>query len=378
MKLSEHLFIRRNQGITVALQIKQQVYWLVASGKLPVGEKLPPIRELASQLGLNLHTVRNAYHLLEAEGIVETRPGRGTRVLAYNPRKITEASLDFFSHTIGVIVPSWSNPFYHEFLAGVEEITEVNQSLIFLCNTHDDDAILWRDFSRLAAKQVDGILVASHDIYQFLPEDLDHQAASHNLPVVTVDYPGCRGYGVQIDLESVGYMATRHLVEHGHQRIGLITFNPLVPNVEPIVKGYQRALAEAKLKLSEDLIAVVPGFDKACGEQGAIRLLTNPRPPSAIFACSDLIGLGAMEAAVRIGLRIPEDLAVIGFNNIPVASLVEPGLTSVAAPTVELGREAMKMLQKLIERRLPEKKQISLPVNLVKRRSCGCDLEDKR
>jgi DNA-binding LacI/PurR family transcriptional regulator len=369
MDMYDQLSIDPRHDATLAHQIKRQITWLIASGKLEAGDRLPTVRDLAERLGVNLHTVRSAYQKLEAEGLVETRRGRGTHVLPFEPQRVARQTASLRSHTVGVILPSWSNPFYHAFLQGVEEVAEADQTLLFLCNTHDDDNAAWRAFAQLSAKEVDGILVVSHDLCELLSSDAGQPAS---LPLVTVDWPGCRGYSVQIDLELAGYQATQHLLAHGHRRIGLVTFAMQPANVSPIHLGYQRALEETGLRVDPDLIAGVPGFDMASGAKGAVRLLALPQPPTAIFAIADTLALGALKAIKLAGLRIPEDIALAGFNDTPLAALVEPPLTTVAAPAVELGRQAMSMLQDLITGVKPSKRQIVLPTAPVIRRSCGC------
>jgi DNA-binding LacI/PurR family transcriptional regulator len=370
MDIFAQLSIDPRHDDTLAHQLKQQIAWLIASGRLSAGDRLPTVRRLASQLGINLHTVRSAYQKLEVEGLVETRRGRGTHVLPFEPQRIARQVASIRSHTIGVILPSWKNPFYHAFLQGVEEITEQDQTLLFLCNTHDDDTAAWRSYAQLAAKQVDGVLVVSHDLCDLLAPDTGE--VNSGLPLVTVDWPGCRGYSAQIDLELAGYQATRHLVEHGHRQIGLISFEQEPANVQPLIAGHRRALEEAGLPSNPSLTAQVPGFDMASGAAGVNKLLALPQPPSAIFAIADTLALGAMGAIKQAGLKIPDDIALISFNDIPVAMLVDPPLTTVAAPAVDLGRAAMGLLQDLIAGKEPQTKQVILPTSLVIRRSCGC------
>jgi len=369
MEILDRLSIDPRHEVPLAWQLKQQIAWLIASGTLESGDRLPAVRRLADHLDINLHTVRSAYQKLEAEGFVETRQGRGTHVLPFDLRRIAQASGALPSHTIGVIVPSFSNPFFHTFLLGVEKAAEEDQTLLFLCNTHDDASAAWRDFARLSAKGVDGILVVSHDICEFLTPDAGTNPPS--LPFVTVDWPDCDGYKVLIDLESAGYQATRHLLEHGHHRIGLITFAIEVSNVRPIEAGYQLALAEGAVPVHPQLIARVPGFDLAAGVEGARRLLALPDPPTAIFAIADTLALGAMQFIKSTGRQVPGDVALVGFNDIPLAALVEPTLTSVAAPAQELGLQAMGMLQDLIAGKRPAQQEIVLPVSLIVRESCG-------
>lgn len=371
MDLFQQLHVSPDHEPTLAHQLKQQLTWLIVNGQLNPGDRLPSIHLMADRLGINLHTVRSAYHKLEQDGLVVTRQGRGTHVLSFDPLKYALAARDQISHTIGVILPSLTNPFYHGFLQGVQTIAEESQTLLFVSNTNDDPGAPWRDFYRLSAKGVDGILVVSHDVSEIFHPDDPQADQQKSLPFITVDWPGAEGYSVTVDLESAGYQATRHLMDHGHRRIGLITFTQELANIRPVDRGYRRALEEKGLHLDPSLVMRVPGFDLASGAEGARRLLALRERPTAIFAIADMLALGAIKAIKNAGLRIPQDLAIASFNDIPAAALVEPQLTTVAAPTVQLGKEAMKMLQVLIEGKEPPQREIVLPAHLIVRQSCG-------
>jgi len=357
---------------TLASQLKEQLTWLIVNGKLRAGDQLPAAHTMADRLGINLHTVRSAYLKMETEGLVEIGRGRGTHVLPFDLSNLSQTAGKLPSNMVGVIVPSWSNPFYHTFLQGVEEIAEGDQTLLIVCNTHDDPVAARRDFARLAAKGTDGILVASHDIHEVFQSEVPLDEQMERLPFVTVDWPNLQGYSVRIDLESAGYQATRHLLEHSHRRIGLITFAEEAANVQEINKGYQRALEEQGLRLDPSYIIGVAGFGMDSGSEDAKRLLEMKDPPTAIFTIADMLALGAMKTIKKAGLKIPDDIALASFNNIPAAELVDPQLTTVAAPTIQMGREAMKMLQILIEGKTPARREIILPTTLVVRESCGC------
>lgn len=372
MSILESLAIDPRQDASLVQQIKQQITWLVANGQCLAGDTLPSVRKMATHLNVNVNTVRSAYQKLEMEGLVETRQGRGTHVLSFDLSRFAQVQGELRSHTIGIIIASWSNPFYHAFLQGVEEVAEKDQTLLFLCSSHNDPGNAWRDFARLSAKGVDGILVVSHDITQFQPAGSQRFENQRVTPYVTVDWPGCAGYAVQLDLESAGYQSTRHLIEHGHQRIGLITFAYKTENVAPVNAGYRRALAESGLAENTALVANATSFDMTAGAEGAHRLLSLENPPTAIFAIADTLALGALQAIKESGLRIPADIALTSFNDIPAAALVEPQLTTVSAPSHQLGVEAMKMLRTLIEGKKPPHSRIILPTSLVIRKSCGC------
>lgn len=372
MDLLSKINVNPRLDTTLAQQLSQQFTWFIASGQLQPGDILPSVRQLSQHLSINLHTVRSAYQKLEVDGLVETHQGLGTKVLPYEPQRMAQIAGTLRSHTVGVIIPSLTNPFYHPFLQGVEAVASQNQTMLFMCVTHDDPGEARRYYAQLAAKNVDGILLASYDDSSFVPPEGKRGAQiSYELPLVTVDWPECAGYGVALDLENAGYQATRHLLEHGYHRVGLITFTLELPNISPVNQGYRRALREAGIADDPRWIAAVHGFDTTAGAEGARELLALDQPPEAIFAITDLLAIGAMCAFQQAGLKIPQDVAIVGFNDISLAALVTPSLTTVAAPAYQMGQEAMKMLQNLIAGKRPLHKYVLLPTSLVIRQSCG-------
>jgi DNA-binding LacI/PurR family transcriptional regulator len=174
-----------------------------------------------------------------------------------------------------------------------------------------------------------------------------------------------------MDLENAGYQATRHLLEHSHRRVGLITHALDLPNVQPLNMGYKRALLEDGIAIDPRLIVAVHGFDTTVGAEGARKLMALEQPPTAIFAFADPPAIGAMCAVQQASLRVPQDVAIVGFTDIPLATFVDPPLTTVAAPAHEMGLKAMKMLHSIIIGKRPAHKQIFLPTSLVIRQSCG-------
>jgi len=360
-------------GSTFAEQIRQQLIWLITSGQLKPGESLPSIRRLSKQLSVNLHTVRNAYQKLEEDGVIKIHPGKRSFVLPYDTQQLSGIANQQRSHTIGIILPSMGNPFYHEFIQGVDEIARQNHSLIFICNSNDDQEEAFRYLAQLSAKHVDGILLASHSITTKYPrqtQEAEEELAS--LPIVNVDWPGAEGYSVIFDYENAGYQATQHLLEHGHQRIGLITCDKEVANVQPVNRGYEKALQKAGINLDRALIARVDGFGMQAGVAGARRLLSLNEPPTAIFSIADTLALGVMKVIKAADLHIPKDVALTSFNNIAFSELTDPPLTSVAAPVREMGVKAMEMLRDLIAGRNPAKRKVLLKTSLIIRQSCGC------
>lgn len=373
MSILEHLTIDIDTDLALWLQLKQQLTWLIASGQIQPGEKLPPVRQLATHLGINVNTVRAAYQKLETEGLVAIRHGSGTVVLQFDPFHLAQQASPVRTHTVGILVPRLSNPFYPALLQGVEEIARKDHTLLFICNT-DDDPLTGRTYlDQLIAKQVDGLIVAPCGLRldrQVNPTSLNQ--TSSPVPLVYVDRPGETGYAVLLDSEGAGYAATRHLIEHGHRRIGLITCYLDSPTVRLCFEGYRHALEEAGLGGLPDLITTASAFTRVDGYESAQELLDSSALPTAIFAASDVLAAGAMQAIKERGLRIPDDIALVSYNDLDIATLVEPPLTTVAAPVRELGATAMQMLQRLIAGETVEQQQVTLPTRLVIRRTCGC------
>ena len=361
------IFLDPRKGEPLAEQLRRQITWLIASGQLKPGDSLASVREQAKRLAINMHTVRAGYLLLEADGLVQTRQGSGTRVLAPDPVRMMQLAGKNRTYTVGVIVPSLANPFYHAFLDGVQEVISREQLLLFVCDARESHEQYLRYFAQLAARNVDGILIASFDDREIL-----RQERVSTLPIVTVDWPPSKGPVVNIDLESAGYQATRHLLDHGHGRIGLITFKEGIANVIPLTRGYSRALQEVGIAMDESLVSHLPGFDMDAGELGTRQLLALDEPPTAIFTIADMLALGALKALKESGRRVPEDMALASVDDIAIAGLVDPGLTTVSLPSRQLGLEAMQMLQNLMDGKKLPVDQMILPTDLVIRQSCGC------
>jgi DNA-binding LacI/PurR family transcriptional regulator len=141
--------------------------------------------------------------------------------------------------------------------------------------------------------------------------------------------------------------------------------------LQAVYMGYQRALREKTSTLTPENLVLIDGWGIAAGKAGGRELLKRKKLPRAIFAATDTIAIGCMQVLQQAGVRFPEDAALVGFNDIPLAELVQPALTTVAAPAVEMGRKGMTMLQSLILGKLPARQHIILPVELIVRESCG-------
>ncbi len=363
--------VDRTRPATLAQQIREQLTWAISSGTLVPGDELPSVRELAARLGVNFHTVRGAYRRLAEDGLVEVQQGARTRVAAFDPRHLWPAGNAPRSHLVGVVLPTLANPFYAQLLEGAEEVARRTGTLLALATTNDDQARALRAVAQLATQGVDGVVAVSTEISQLLagPEG-DLAGGERRLPLVVVDRPGVPGHVVNVDLEEAGYIATRHLVEHGHRSIGLIS-PAAASNVRPFEDGYRRALLEPAHERASEHVARVDGWGPHDGDAGATALLAGLGRPTAIVAISDVVAIGAMRAARRLGLRIPDDVALVGVDDIPLLDATDPPLTSVALPARAMGAEAMATLELIWAGEARTPRRVVLPPHLVVRASCG-------
>jgi DNA-binding LacI/PurR family transcriptional regulator len=371
MDILSNIHVNPGLEAPLVLQIKEQLLWMIASGQLKPGDHLPSIRRAAKRLGVNMHTVRSAYLRLADLELVEIHQGAPVRVLAHDPQRLFWIDGGASSHMVGIIIPNLANLLFTEYIRGVEAIARPEHTLLLVCDAHDEpeEAVLY--LRKLIEKRVDGILAFSFGLTEHLPTESNQGDAAKSFPLVTVDWSDEPGYNVLCDHENGAYQAVAHLIAHGHRRVGLIVFALDIPIVQSLHAGYQRALAEAGIELNPHLIAPVYGFMMDAGKGAAQALLRLPNPPTAILAISDLVAIGAMEAIRAAGLRVPEDIALASINDILLARLVDPPLTTVHMPAFEMGQAAMEMLKSLIAGDTPPQRSITVPTTLVIRQSCG-------
>lgn len=271
------------------------------------------------------------------------------------------------SNIIGLLVHSLTVEYFGEIARGVDEALAPAQYDLMLYTTHRRKGRESAYVTKLTRNLVDGLLLVLPRNAEAYLETLRHRRFPH----VLVDHQG-----ISFDVPSVGatnrqggYDGTRFLLELGHRRIGFITGDMSVGCARDRLAGYQQALREVGLPLDPALIRE-GDFLQPRGFSCANELLYLAQPPTAIFASNDVSALGAMEAARNRGLRIPEDVSILGFDDIPQAAQVHPTLTTVRQPLAEMGRTAVELLFTYIKEPDAAVQRIELPTQLVARQSC--------
>jgi LacI family transcriptional regulator len=253
---------------------------------------------------------------------------------------------------LGMVIPDITNPFFPQLVRGAEEVVLEHGYLLVTFNTDDDVKREREVLAILRARHIDGVLLV------VAPNDGDGShitdAVSAGLRLVCLDRaPVGAGQldSVFIDNEKGAALAVRHLLRQGHKRIGVITGSMLLQTAAERLTGYKTALREAGIKPDEDLIRL-GDFRMKSGYTCAKDLLLARERPSAIFAMNGQMALGALKAIEEIGMRCPDNIALVSFDDLPVWDVFRPHLTAVVQPAWEMGRKGAELLIDRIEHRM--------------------------
>lgn len=327
------------------------------------------IRDVARAAGVSQSTVSRA---LNGSGYVS--PEARERVLAaaaalgFQPSHVARSLVRKSTHTLGLMLPDITNPYFPAIARGVEDAAARAGYTVILCNTDRDPAHEQDYIQVLRERQVDGlVLIASS------PAVGEMVSRAGSLPAVFVDRVprGAAADAVVVDNRRGMEAAVRHLLQLGHRRIGFVAGRVGSSTAEDRLAGYLAALGSAGL--TPDPAYIVTGdFTYGGGYNAARALLALPHRPTALAAANDLMAAGVLRAAAEVGLRVPGELAVVGYDDIPLAGMFNPPLTTVAQPTYRMGELATQMLlERLAGQAPPEPRRVVLAAQLVVRGSCG-------
>ena len=265
--------------------------------------------------------------------------------LNYTPSYIARSLKVKATKTIGLLVTATNNPFFSEVMAGVEQYCQKNQYNLIIATTGGDAKRLQQNLQTLIHKQVDGVLLMCGD--SRFQADME---LTVSLPLVVMDwwFTELNADKILDNSEHGGYLATKSMVDAGHQKIGIITGNLRKSVAKNRLQGYKKALSEANIVLNPDWI-VESHFDFEGGIVGAQKLLALSDRPTAIFCCSDTIAIGAYQAIQNQGLRIPQDISIMGYDDIELARYLFPSLSTISQPKAELGKLAVEALLQRIQ-----------------------------
>jgi LacI family transcriptional regulator len=329
--------------------------------------KLTTIKDVARLAGVSIASVSHAVNKTRfVSEETKQKIFAAMEELAYKPNSVARSLRIKESHIIGLILPDNTNPYFAEIAWSIEYASRNMGYSVILCNSDGDVTKETSYIDVLIEKQVDGVILvaAGESTANFL------KLQERNIPTVMVDRnsPNVNIDSIQIDNEFYGQMATNHLIELGHKNIACITGPRDVTPSFDRVDGFKNALKQHNISLKEDYI-VRGDFKPHGGYLAACKLLEMKIPPTAIFACNDLMAFGVIHAASEFGVEVPEKLSIVGFDDIYLSTYSNPPLTTIKQPRLEMGEDAVHFLTLRMKDHGKLSRKITLNASLVKRAS---------
>ena len=286
--------------------------------------------------------------------------------VGYTPNLIAKGLQASKTHTLGLMIPNIADPFFSALAKNIEKAASKSNYSIILVDAEESVEREKLQVRNLLSRNVDGIIAAP------VVSDYRHfqEIVNKKIPIIFID-----NYSDELDIPSItsdnftgGYLATEELISHGHKRIGILKGVLDGAPLKQRLQGYQKALLDHGIQPSIELEAG-DYFSIDQGYVGTMRLLRLPDRPTAIFATSCELGLGALKALKEMGLHAPEDISLVFFDNQPYLSFIDPPITTVGQDYDTMGKAAVSALLKLIEKECREVKSEVIPTKFIGRES---------
>ncbi|MTH53288.1 LacI family DNA-binding transcriptional regulator [Bacillus mangrovi] len=293
--------------------------------------------------------------------------------LGYHPNFIARSLANQSTQAIGIVLPSsadkaFQNPFFPEVIRGISKAAHQKQYALYMSTGETEEEIYEGVVHMVEGKRVDGIVL----LYSSVDDKLTRFLRQKEFPFVIVGKPFKDMYEIT-HVDNDNYRAakevTEHLIDSGHKEIAFIGGNlNLVVTVDRLL-GYEKAIRNAELPYRNEYI-VHEEFLKEGGQEAVIELFSLQSPPTALVVADDLMAVGVLRMLFKMGIRVPEDVSVVSFNNIMMAELSQPPLTTVDINIFQLGCESARSIIQTIENPMEPARRIIIPHKIIKRQSC--------
>jgi len=286
--------------------------------------------------------------------------------LDYQPSAVASALSGKSTFTIGLTLPDLANPYFAEIARAIEDQGRKYGFNVFMCST-DNDAHKEEEYYQLfMKKRVDGIIMVSRDKQNVIVKKI----LSEKVPLVMIarEFFSAPVTSVMVDDYYGGMQAGQHLLQQGHKRIAVIVENLTELGSKERLRGCSDATKEAEAELKPSYI-LEGGYTLDSGKAAMKELLELKKRPTAVFACNDVLAIGAIQAVRESGLRVPEDVSIVGYDNTILATIVDPPLTTVAQPMQEIGERSVALLVEQIQSKESVRQRVVLMPDLVIRHS---------
>jgi LacI family transcriptional regulator len=330
------------------------------------------MKRIAGELGVSITTVskvlNNHADISEA---TRSRVLAKVEELGYQRNAVARSLTLRRTHTLGIVIPDLMHSFFVEIIAGIEPVASSRGYGLLLCSSGEDPRKERGELEMLRSRQVDGVVLASS--YASANTDMLLRLTRLGTSLVMIDrddYPAVRCHRVITDDERVGMLATAHLLDLGRHAIAHIGGPPIV-HAKRREKGWREALRASGVRPLDEWL-VRGGFMERDGYRGLKQLLTVRPRIDAVFAANDPAAIGAMKAIWDAGLRVPEDIAVVGVGDIAHGDLLRVPLTTVGWSRAEQGRHAAELLLRAVEEEgADDPQRVIIPPQLIVRQSSG-------
>lgn len=301
------------------------------------------MKDVARLAGVSTSTVS---HVINKDRFVSEpireKVDAAIKTLNYAPSALARSLKLNQTHTIGMLITASSNPFYSELVRGVERSCFERGYSLVLCNTEGDEHRMNRNLETLLQKRVDGLLLLCTETHLPAPEIMSRYPS---IPTVMMDWAPFEGESDVIQDNSLlgGEMATQHLIDSGYTRIACIAGPQDKTPARLRLEGYRNAMNKAGLEICEGF-EIIGDFEFQGGFSAMSSLLALEQPPLAVFTGNDAMAVGAYHALYQAGLKVPQDMAIVGYDDIELARYMTPPLTTIHQPKDELGELAVDVL----------------------------------
>ncbi|MCM3748581.1 LacI family transcriptional regulator [Paenibacillus pasadenensis] len=311
------------------------------------------IYDIASEAGVSVATVsRVLNNTAPVKASTRSKIMKLIKQHQFQPNALARSLLKKETGTIGVIVPDITNPFFPEVFSGIDHEARGKGFTFFLCNTHGEYERESQYLHILREKQVDGIIFMGGRINLTkctpeLVEEVAETAARIPLVLVNGNLPGTELHRVATDEGKGAAMATQYLIEQGHRDIAYIAGMSTTTTSAQKLRAFKRVMNQNNLDVPKERV-LYGDFTMEAGERLMDEILRAPERPTAVLCVNDFTAVGAIKTAIKAGLSIPNDMTIVGFDDIPLASSIFPELTTVKQQMDQLGSQAFQVLHKLI------------------------------
>lgn len=328
------------------------------------------IIDVAKAAGVHPSTVSR---VLNGSGELNLLPATRQRVVAaaarlgYRPSALARSLRLKRTFTLGMLVPNIDNPLFPPIIKGVENTARARGYNLILCNTENSSEREDEYLRVLRERQVDGVLIAS----SFMGDATIAELRRDHFPFVLVNR-GSRNVddlAVLVDNDTGIAEAVAHLVELGHRRIGIVAGPQTTMTGQQRLAAAKAALRAHGIRVDPALVSVAEGFSQESGYRAGRRLVFGAEPPTAMLCANDLVALGALRAIREAGLQCPGEISLVGFNDISLAELLDPPLTTIHIEQNEMGARAAELIIAQVEGHKIDSRRVTMPSHLVVRRS---------